>query len=495
MGRGNKVGQLKTKSKPAEQLVEIIVGSVIEAKALPFKEWQALWPSPFTPLAIPVSTGQYPVTQAGFDAASELTQQTWDDQPEFRQTIGRDKFNKISLKAIGDTLLNSPNLLPEDPANDTTFPDSSFYSHLVADYAANLKRFADKERGDIDQHIPCNLFHTDQDVPAFSIGPVDFRPRQKWIDCFVTNPTELNHINDVESGAKSLNELLKDTSSSESYTAYSVISSLQGFEWVATIRMLGHEITQSHTKASIVVGLAIDAIGLRFSVTDARRFTKAGRSHLFREERLATSLDGRFLHGWSLQVPGIGSRPGALTAKMKAERPFFEAVGSILQAYLEGRRKGRAPHLVERWVNALYWVGEARRDPSDFMAVVKYGCAADGLSGAGGDAGEMTKFAKAALNPDGDPTPPGYLTIDEAVTRVYRQGRHKLAHGEEPGLFEDQANTRAIGDNLLVSLIDSVTNEIAKIVSSKDRILEVDEKHAFRALKDRLKHRGKNSSC
>ena len=234
-------------------------------------------------------------------------------------------------------------------------------------------------------------------------------------------------------------------------TAWSVLGELRNFGWVATIRMSGHELRQSHHKASIIVGLAINVIGLRFQVEDARRFTKAGRQHLYSEYRLATSPEGALLSGSSVQMPGLGAKPAALAAKMAAERPFLDAAGKVLDVYVKGRQTGRAPHLVERWANALYWVGEARREASDFMAVVDYGCAADGLSGAGGDAAAMTTFAEAALNPKGQPTPPRSLSIADAVTRVYRAGRNKLAHGEMTGLLEDLWEPRAIGDQLLVT--------------------------------------------
>jgi hypothetical protein len=93
---------------------------------------------------------------------------------------------------------------------------------------------------------------------------------------------------------------------------------------------------------------AIDAIGLRFQVEDARRFTRAGRQHLFAEDRLATSTDGAFLHGLTVQMPGLASKPGALAAKIVAERPFLDAAGGVLEAYVQGRQTGRAPHLIER---------------------------------------------------------------------------------------------------------------------------------------------------
>jgi hypothetical protein len=188
-------------------------------------------------------------------------------------------------------------------------------------------------------------------------------------------------------------------------------------------------------------------------------------------------------------MPGLGSKLGALAGKMAAERPFLDAAGRVLGAYVQGRQTGRAPHLVERWANALYWVGDARREASDFMAIVNYGCAADGLSGAGGDATTMTNFAEAALNPKGQPTPAGSLSIADAVTVVYREGRNKLAHGEMSGLLEDLAKTRTIGDALLVNLFDAVTPELANIIANRPQILALDEKHAYRAFQERLRQR------
>jgi len=472
-----------------------VVEDAIQTATMPFKDWWALSPSPLVPLAIPVSPGrQYRVTQTGVDAAHELTQQTWRAREDFRQTIIREKFNQLSFTAIGKTILNSPTHLPKDVEDmKTALVDDDFYVALAADYVDNLKRLADQARPDVDRHIPCDLFHSDQRVPAFSVGPVEFRPRADWIDCFVTDSVERAHIEQVETGAQHIEDLRRQAlargSARNLYNAWSVLSSLRGFAWVATIRMTGHELSQSHFKASIFAGLAIDAIGLRFQVEDARHFTKAGRQHLFAEDRLATSINGAFLRGSSVQMAGLGSKPGALAAKMAAERPFLDAAGRVLEVYVQGRQAGRAPHLVERWANALYWFGEARREASDFMAVVNYGCAADVLSGAGGKAVAMTKFAEAALNPKGEPTPPGSLSIADAVTKVYQEGRNKLVHGEVSGLLEDVAETRSIGDVLLASLFDAVTDELAKIVASRPQILATDEKHAYRAFQERLRRR------
>lgn len=204
---------------------------------------------------------------------------------------------------------------------------------------------------------------------------------------------------------------------------------------------------------------------------------------------MATDMNGKLLRGGSAQLAGLGGKPGALAKKMRAEQPFLDQAGEVLTAFVTARNTGKAAHLIERWANALYWFGEARREASDFMAVVDYGCAADGLSNAGGSSAEMIAFAQAALNPQSAPTPPNTLSISAAVTRVYTEGRNKLAHGEESGLFEDVSETRKIGDGLVNLLLNVVTPELAFILKHRVQFLSVSEDHAYKGMVAILKSR------
>jgi hypothetical protein len=493
--RKNELNEDRLPDEAPEALLETILSDVLETAALPFDDWWKLSRDPLVPLAIPVEPGrQYKVTQVGVDAAHKLAGQNWRARADLRQTLSRPEFDKVAFHAIGESILNCRAHLPDDAgAQDDGPVDDSFFAAMAADFAARLDRLADAARPDIDRHIPCHLFHGDQRVPGFAVGPVEFLPRADWISCYVREPAQLAHIQSVESRTISYDafrdQALKSGSDRNLHRAWEILCSLRNFEWVATVRMKGHALGQSHQKAAVIVGLAIDAIGLRFQVEDARRFTKAGKQHLYSEERLATSLSGSFIRGSSVQMPGLGSRPGALAAKMATERTFLDAAGKILTAFVEGRQTGRAPHLIERWANALYWVGEARREASDFMAIVDYGCAADGLSGAKGKANAITDFAEAALNPKAEPTPAGTLSIRKAVTKVYREGRNKLAHGEATGLFEDLTETRAIGDALLVNLFDPVTSKLADIIDTRPDVLLLDEGNAYRFLEAGLKKR------
>ena len=485
--------------KPVEELLAIIVEDVIKAASMPHDEWWASNPFPLVPRVIRASEDrEYRVTEEGVGAAYRLTDQKWWAYEDYRQTIARETFDRLSFGAIGKVIENAPAHLPPEAgdAEDGGMVDPSFYDELAKDYNGGLAALADEARVDTDRHIPCTLFREDQNVPMFSVGPVRFRPQEEWIERFAPEAAVRDVVQQVDSSeipAERSSRRVRHTELSRAALGASAVkASLRGFTWVATIRAAGHEHTQSHRKMSMIAGLAIDVVGLRFSAEDARRFTRAGRGYVLAEHRLATTLDGRLMYGSSLDLPGLASKPGALAEKMRAEAVFLEAAGRILQVYLDSRQRGRAPDLVERWVNALYWFGEARREGSDFMAVVKYGCAADVLSGAGGKAQGIVEFATAALEPGGEREGEELGIADwikDAVAKVYESGRSGLAHGGIPGVLEDLTEERRVGDVLLVNLFDAMTFEVADIVEKGNRILKLRRKHAYRALRKRLRRR------
>ena len=499
MTHENGLGGHRRAGESVQTLLETILEDVVQAAAMPERDWRAMSQFPLPPLAIPVSAGrEYRATQAGVDAAHQLTDQVWKEREDYRQTTEREAFERLSFSAIGQAIRAAHTRLLKEAgdADGSVEFESAFYQELAADFRNILDRLAEEVCTDVDRHIPCTLFHEDQLVPAFSVGPVEFLPRADWIDRFVRDREARTLVDEVEQGQTTMDEVRRRALGPDGgpaiRDALTAMDFLRGFSWVGTIRAVGHETRQSHRKMSTIVGLAIDAVGLLFLGDDARRFTKAGRAQLFGEDRLATSVDGgRFIRGSSANMPGLGSAPGALGARMQEEREFLDAAGTILNAYLESRQKAGAPHLVEAWVNALYWIGEARREMFDFMAVVKYGCAADMVSGAGGDSHAITEFAEAALAPrEAGELHDGALTVAEAVKMVYVEGRSKLAHGETPGLLEDFSERRRVGDFLLANLFYVVTLVLAEIIADeRSRVLGVRKQHAYRGLKERLRRR------
>ena len=494
MTRSNKLDKPKAPKETAGQLMRAILEDVLATATVPFEDWYTMSQVPWVPLAIPIASSgrQFRVTQVGVDTAHRLAEQVWRDRADLRQTMDRAEFDKLAFRSIGEAILNSRSRLPPvEAGREDVQVDDAFFDNVATDYLGNLDRLTTAARPILDRHVPCHLFRADQAVPSFRVGPVGFLTRSDWIARHVTEPAQLEYVRQVEDREVSRDDLreraLTRDADPDLREAWEILRSLRDFDWVATIRMGAHETRRSHAKASIIVGLAVDVVGLRFEVEDARLFAKAGRQHLFTEDRIATTLNGAFLRGWGSRMPGLGAAPGALAGKIRAELPFLDAAGKVLDVYVQGRNTGAAPDLVERWTNALHWVGEARRETSDFKAVVDYGCAADCLSGAGGFAAAMTTFAEAALNPKDLPTPDGSLSISDAVTKVYREGRNKLAHGEAPGLLEDFSEARGVGDMLLVRLFDVVTIELAAIIDQKSAILDLSTKHAYKALEARLR--------
>ena len=493
MTRRTKLNRQKEAEQTIGELLANIVEDIVKAAEMPHDDWWELSQHPIVPLAIPISNGrEYRVTQTGVNAAHKLTSQLWEERQDLRHTISRKAFERLSFQAIGQSIMKAWNALQAEPSEGKLVnEESEFYEKLEPGFRKTLDRLADKVRIDVDQHIPCDLFHTDQSVSAFAVGPVEFRPRSDWIDCFVKNDETHDMIQKVERRESTVDDLRQGALSQDNRApadALTVINSLRAYSWVGTVRSLGHEFGQSHSKTTILTGLAIDAVGLRFHPEEARRFTMAGRPSLMIEDRLATAIDdGRFIHGWSTHVPGLASAPGELAERMRNERNFLNAAGRILDVYWEQRKKGKAPDLIERWVNALYWVGEARRELFDFMAVVKYGCALDGLTGGGGDTREIRNFVKAALLPNESVKPPREtMSLDDAVEIVYGDGRSILAHGGSPGLLEDFSEPRRIGDVLLVALFYPVTLEVAQLIEERRDALNISRKNAFRFLKNRL---------
>lgn len=81
------------------------------------------------------------------------------------------------------------------------------------------------------------------------------------------------------------------------------------------------------------------------------------------------------------------------------------------------------------------------------------------------------------------------MSIADAVTKVYRERRNKLAHGEVAGLFEGLSQVRTVGDVLLMNLFDVVTFELSNVIDHRDVIFTLPEEHAYRALIERMKQR------
>ena len=185
--RKSKFDRPRRTGRPDERLLETIVEDIVKAAAMPEDDWRALSQFPLPALAIPVSEGrEYRATQAGIDAAHELTDQAWDECEDFRQTIERGAFDRLSFRAIGQGLRAAVARALEKTGmqmgTGNSIPPSTKHSPLTSgtSWADSRKRFAPTSTST--SRACCS---TRTSWFRFSVGPVEFLPRADWIDRFV----------------------------------------------------------------------------------------------------------------------------------------------------------------------------------------------------------------------------------------------------------------------------------------------------------------------
>ena len=477
--------------------LRVIIEDIFKTSKIPVLDWLKMSKIPFRPLAIPISIGkEYRVSQLGVDAAYELTDHTWKRRKELKEKMVKKTFDGLSFQAIGRAIETTSNHHVEAVNNSKISGeiDTDVYQQMAQEYRDCLDGLIDQVCLDFDQHIPCTLFHEDQMVPSFSVGPVVFRPRKDWIECFVKDQETKSIVHKLEQGELKIEKVQQRSFEPDCgrpiRDALTITNLLKGFSWVGTIRSEGHELVWSQRKMSTIVDLAIDLVGTRFDANRARRFTSASRAHLYVEDRLATSVaDGHLFHSVRMNVPGLGARPGELAKTMSDAKEFLSNAGRIMCLYLKSREEGSVHPLVERWLNALYWIGQGRLEVSDFKAVVNFGCALDLISKGGGDLKAITNFVEAALKPreNEEEITEDKMSVAKAVKEVYLEGRSKLLHGNRPGVLEDFSEARGVGDFLLVHLFDRVTAAIVMLlIDGSSKMLKRKNKELFRLLKGQL---------
>jgi hypothetical protein len=236
-----------------------------------------------------------------------------------------------------------------------------------------------------------------------------------------------------------------------------VLRAIGNHGWVGSVLVNGHDAESSHAKANVLVDLAIDCLSVMLAPSDGILLNRAGVAFFPGGVRLATTINGTIVTGSSARLPGLGGAPDRFNEFLAETADFRQAAGHILISYAEAHQDGRdAAWLVERWVNALHWFGEARREDSDFMAVVKYGCALDILSGAGGTLRKMTEYVEAAFGITEATDQSGRtVTLEDLINSLFNDGRSALTHGEAFGLLNDRSIDRSRADGIVRQLIES----------------------------------------
>ncbi|MET4245491.1 hypothetical protein [Bradyrhizobium sp. RT10b] len=478
---------------PIETLIETIVEEAWRVSNLPLADQMAEKRpgSPFPP-SIPVGMAQIHTSNRGFDAIGKLADLYRFEPPSLRNRISKETYAKAALFAIGDSIIGFPDLQLSTDA-DWVAPMATLFKEKLAARLVNTTK-------NQTQYIPCHIFDPDQKVPAFKIGPVTFYPRSDWLRSLDAGVVRIDLIRKVWKGSLSTEELQKDAFSGRSADAvrgaFAAVKSVGGHFWVAAVKVPDHEPIQSTKKGTMLVSLAMDVLSLLLVPTDSARLLMSGGQHAaFSERSLFSNDQGKLFDRVRIHMHGLGGPPGHAKKFLKGTKKLLDAAGVIISRYDTDAASGRSSRLVERWINALHWYGQALREPSDFMALVKYGCAMDILTDGTGNLTQLAARTAAAfgIEPDAVVTKDGDK-LETIISRVFNEGRSALAHGSDFGVLAEKGDQRALAYDLVHKLLLSFIEPLAAIIKESHAMLTL-EKDEVRAFAGRLKSFAKGTGA
>lgn len=167
--------------------------------------------------------------------------------------------------------------------------------------------------------------------------------------------------------------------SAPSNEADAVLKFVGPCDWIAAIAIDGRHASRSSVCAAIAVVVTIDTLGLGLDQQTAKSLRALGDRVGISTSRAFSQYEGAsvFYTSTSFDVPNTGGKPGAQAKYLHDLRKLHADAGKALQEFVDLNPSGSCPNLMRRWIEAMYWFGQARRQKSDFIALVKIGIALD----------------------------------------------------------------------------------------------------------------------
>lgn len=443
---------LNTSQKKNDDLFDDVFSGLKEIQAMnteQLRQWMT--EQPFLPPTLPGGRGMRFITDKGLMAVRELGQKWLAEHPALSGVLTPNAAENMMARVISELLDDAKNL-----------PDET-------DIKVELyRRLNEKiEESTIREHFyfPACVFEQ-SDVDTFTIGPINFYRREDWLNAVekysgTSQPWKEKVFEVWRSGpsfldratglwfkvAKRIPKKIKVRRSPPFKQEKEVLETIGAAEWVIDVPVEGRDRSRSKDCAEVAALVALESLGLSLDLKNARNL-RGPRHQLNRQmtHRLSQN-EGRGLNkSWSMDSPHLGGKPGEQATLLRNNRKLRKAVGNALESFIEPSPSGRAPELKRRWVEAMYWYGQARREQSDFIALVKHGIALDVLAKGGRSRGIVT-LSCAVLNlTEGDAITSDGRTLRALVEKLYNDGRSQIAHGGRLALLQELPLERQLAD-------------------------------------------------
>ena len=425
-----------------DELFKTAIDETRRVQNMPPDEYTA-WRRNFTLLPPSISLGDgshIDTTMEALNAIGEIGLLWLKNTPSAHAVISAEELRALSISIFGQVIGGKyKDRFEADPKFKRVF--KSILSERITALSTTTMHY-----------FPCHIFEY-AGVPPFAIGPVRFLPRLEWLDVVeATAQSEVGWIPQLRAYWKG--EAARPTAPTtevlglepderqvgvyHQWRAKSICDEVGRCAWIAVVEIPGRLAKLSRTCAEVAVRVAVDAFGLALRHRDALDLRGPGD---FKDPNLSHQLlqtQGRdLLESSMLDMPGLKGdlrRHQSLladTVELRCE------AGKAIQAFVDHNAPGAVPGLKKRWVEAMYWFGEARREAAGFISLVKTGISLDVLT-QGKKAGGILALCSALFGlKDSDRVLSNGKTLFEVVSAIYDEGRSQLSHGGRLGLLEE----------------------------------------------------------
>ncbi len=319
--------------------------------------------------------------------------------------------------------------------NGLTFWDDD--KAALALFKARLQERVDATFRDADHYFPCHIVSSPT-AASFEVGPVRFMRRSEWLDHVAARSAGDKVWTDVVRAFWNTGAPLPELENSTKINADRVVEMIGRCQWVAVVSVKGNELARSSDRATYATRLAIDALGLILEPNMAANLR--GPGDMLNASRTGTlsQFEGLSLNGGSsIDLPDLFAYPPHADAFLNGTAELRRGAGSAIEAMLRIPQEITLPNLKQRWCDALYWFGEARRDKTEFTALVRYGMCLDVLANGGRAGGIAAMIASFMGQPVMAPLLSDGSSLKKVVDLLYNDGRSRLGHGTRAALLND----------------------------------------------------------
>lgn len=419
-----------------------------------------------------ISTGQRGhvyTTSEGLAAIASIAEAWRTADIKRKARIDADRMRQIGYSEFGAMLDENGRRVRTDHAD------------ALREYKERLQRRLDQVARDVEHYFACRVFERDG-LPVFDVGPVRFLQRGDWLQHVSSRAKDdvgwPDRVSGIWARKRSWLDYLDRKAISRAVRRFllrrkgwpfvnrlrrvhtdldteSVLEMVGQCRWIAAVHVVGNELGRSGERAKYGVRLAIDALGLLLSASQASELRGPGDDLNSRHTVTLSLYEGLDLNaGHHMDAPHLFPTGESAKKYIDATSEYREAAGWAISAVLDSEGVQPLSSLRRRWCDALYWFGEARRSGADFSALVQYGISIDVLAKGGRANGISDMLAGLfgigvddKLMKDGD-------TVRQIVSDIYEKGRSQFGHGGRPALIEDLPVSRATADSVAARALD-----------------------------------------